>query len=148
MRLTTKFRYGSRAVLEIARNASAGPVKRKDIVRNQGIPDSYLENILIDLKKGGLIKAIRGPRGGFALIGKPEEISLFDVALVFEGSLSPTDCLLHPESCKRVSKCVTRGVWEKLKAAREKVLKEATISSLLEGLNGISGNNKQKRSRK
>jgi DNA-binding IscR family transcriptional regulator len=52
MRLNTKFRYGSRAVLEIARNASAGPVKRKEIVRNQGIPDSYLENILIDLKKG------------------------------------------------------------------------------------------------
>lgn len=135
MRLTTKFRYGSRAVLEIARKGSTGPVKRKDIVLNQGIPDSYLENILIDLKNGGLIKAIRGPRGGFTLIGKPEEISLFDVALVFEGSLSPVDCLDNPEDCHRVGDCVTRSVWKKLKTAQENVLKEATIRSLLDELN-------------
>ena len=84
MRLTTKFRYGSRAVLEIARGCDACPVKKKDIALNQNIPESYLENILIDLKKGGLIRATRGPRGGFTLRGKPENISLLDVAAVFE----------------------------------------------------------------
>jgi DNA-binding IscR family transcriptional regulator len=81
-------------------------------------------------------------------MGKPEEISLFDVALVFEGSLSPTDCLENPDSCQRVGKCITRSVWDKLKTAQENVLKEATISSLLEEFNGKSGGKKQERSRK
>ncbi len=133
MKLTTKFRYGARAVVEIARNYGKGPIKRKDIVENQDIPDSYLENILISLKNKGIVNAIRGPQGGFVLKKHPASITMLDVMLSFEDSFSPVDCLEEPSGCERVSFCPTRPVWRKLQEAQEDVLKNVTIQELVEG---------------
>ena len=132
MKLTTRCRYGARAVVEVARNYRKGPVKRKDITENQNIPDSYLENILIALKNRGIVKAIRGPQGGFVLRKHPASVTMFDVMLAFDDSLAPVGCLDEPEECGKVDFCPTRTVWKKLGDAQERVLKSFTIQDLVD----------------
>lgn len=132
MKLTTKCRYGVRAILEISKNYGRCPTKRKDISRIQNIPDSFLENILIDLKHNGIISSIRGAKGGFVLKRAPKDISMYDILSSLEGKLILVDCVHAPDVCKKSGDCVVRGVWGKLQQAQEDILKETTIQSLLE----------------
>ena len=132
MKLSSKCRYGVRAILEIARNYQQRPTKRKEIAANQNIDDSYLENILIDLKNKNFVTALRGAKGGFILKRAPEEITLLQLTESLQGDLSPAECLSTPSICDRVDNCVTRPIWQKIKLAQEDVLKNVTIRDLLE----------------
>ena len=132
MKLSTKCRYGSRAVMEIARNYKSGPVKRKDIVKNQQISDSYLENILISLKNGGVIDTIRGAKGGYMLRRSASEITLLEIVNTLDGSLSPVECLDNTSSCEKVARCATRMAWGRMKKAKEDVLRSITIQELVD----------------
>jgi Rrf2 family protein len=132
MKFSTKCRYGARAILEIAKNYEKGPVKRKDIVKNQQISDSYLENILISLRNNGIIDTLRGAKGGYMLRRPPEEITFLEVVLALEGSLAPVDCLDNPALCDKIAQCPTRDIWRKIHVAKEKVLKNVTLKELVE----------------
>lgn len=132
MKLSSKCRYGIRAVLEIARNYQQRPTKRKEIASSQNLDDSYLENILIDLKNKNIVTALRGAKGGFVLKKAPEELTLLAVIESLQGDLSPAECLSTPSICDRVDNCVTRPIWQKMKDAQESVLKNVTIKDLLE----------------
>ncbi len=132
MRLSSKCRYGIRAIIEIARNYEQRPTKRKEIAVKHNLDDSYLENILIDLKNNNIVQALRGAKGGFILRQAPNKITLLNVIESLQGDLSPAECLITPSVCDRVEKCVTRPVWKKMKAAQEDVLKSVTIQDLLE----------------
>ncbi len=132
MKLSTKCRYGARAVLEIARNYRDGPIKRRDIVKSQQISDSYLENILITLKNGGVINTIRGANGGYLLCRPPKEITLFEIVTLLEGSLAPVECLDNISVCAKTDKCATRVVWDRLRKAKEDVLKDVTVQDLVD----------------
>ena len=131
MKLSTSCRYGIRALLEIARHYGDLPVKRKNIADNQVISSSYLENILLTLKNSNLIDSIRGARGGYILTRSPDEINLLEIFTALEGSSAPVLCLINPSSCQRFDSCVTRTVWQELKAAHEQVLQKTTIQDLL-----------------
>lgn len=131
MKLTTKCRYGSRAILEIARSHSRVPVKRKDIAKTQKLSPSYLENILISLKNSGIIDARRGANGGYVLTRDPSEISLLDVILALEGTMAPVECLENDSACERIGRCSTRKIWKKMQEARENVLRSVSVSDLL-----------------
>lgn len=133
MKLSTKCRYGTRAMVEIAKHYGQGPVKRREIAKTQDISDSYLENILIALKHGGLIETIRGARGGYVLKVPPGEISLLEVFNALEGPFIPVGCLDNDEACGRVGDCLTHQVWKRLQEAVESVLRKETIQSLVEG---------------
>lgn len=132
MKLSSKCRYGLRAIVEIARNYEVKPTKRKDIAAKQDLDDSYLENILIDLKNKNIVMALRGAKGGFILKRPPEEITLLQVIESLQGDLSPAECLNTPGICNRVESCVTRPIWQKMKDAQEDILKNVTIKDLLE----------------
>lgn len=132
MKLSSKCRYGIRAVIEIARNYQLRPTKRKEIAASQNLDDSYLENILIDLKNKNIVSALRGAKGGFVLKRAPEEITLLHVIESLQGDLSPAECLSTPDVCDRVEGCVTRPVWQKMKDAQEDVLKNITIKDLVD----------------
>ncbi len=132
MKLSTKCRYGTRAMVEIAKRHGQGPVKRREIARTQDISDSYLENILIALKHGGLIETIRGARGGYVLKVPPGEISLLEVFNALEGPFLPVGCLDSDETCGRLDDCQTRQVWKRLQEAVQSVLRKETIQSLLD----------------
>ncbi|MFC1671046.1 RrF2 family transcriptional regulator [Spirochaetota bacterium] len=132
MKLSTKCRYGARAIIEIARSSKDKPVKRKTIVDNQQIPDSYLKNILISLKDAGLIKATRGSKGGYVLSRSSSEITFLEVIQALEGSLTLVDCVNEPGVCDRVDSCTTRDVWRKMTEAQEGVLSNITVKELVE----------------
>ena len=131
MKLTTKARYGVRAMIVIAQNFNIKPTKRKSIVEEEDIPDSYLENILIALKNRGILHTIRGPHGGFVLNKAPEETTLLDIIEVLQGSLAPTECVDTKSICDRADSCVTRPIWAKLKEAQEEILGSVSLADLV-----------------
>lgn len=132
MKISTKCRYGIRAVLEIARNYGDTPTRRKDISKNQGIPSPYLENILITLKNNGIVASVRGSSGGFVLKKRPEDIHLLGIFEALEGSLNLLDCIDMPELCDRHEDCLIRPVWIEVQDAQKKVLRRTSIKDLLE----------------
>lgn len=131
MKITTKVRYGSRAILQIAFNYGIKITKREEIVREQGIPNSYLENILVALRSGGLIITKRGPSGGYNLSRPPSEISLMDIYKSIEGTIALVDCVRSPSSCKRFKYCPTTKVWKKLSINIQETLEAITLRDLL-----------------
>ncbi len=131
MKISTKCRYGIRAVIEIARNYNQSSTKRKEISSAQDIPNSYLENILIALKHNNIVISIRGAGGGFILKRPPEEITILDIFEALQGDISLLDCLETPEMCDRSYKCVVRPVWVEMQEAQKNVLRKITIKELL-----------------
>lgn len=112
MKLSTKSRYGLRALYDMAYHAGNLPSQIKDISRRQQISPRYLEQIFQDLKSAGLLKSKRGPQGGYTLTRKPSDISVLDVVRATEGKLSLVDCEKADDaSCAFDSQCVTQRIW-------------------------------------
>jgi len=132
LKISTKSRYGTRAVLEIALNRNRELLTRKQISRNQDIPSSYLVNILISLKAKGIIRTVRGPRGGYELGREPDDITVFDIVEILEGPVELAASLEDEKNCSRSSTCVSMGVWTKVQKAQVDVLKGITINDLVE----------------
>jgi len=134
MKLSTKCRYGVRAMLEIGRQyrGGGGPVKRKDIAQIQGISHAYLENILISLKAAKFIRTTRGANGGFILEREPSEITMLQLVTALEGSITPVECLDNTDCCEKTSRCVARRVWKKLQDAQVAALSSITLQDLLD----------------
>jgi len=132
MKLSTRGRYGTRALLELALHRGEEPVQLKDISRSQQIPLHYLEHIITPLISAGMIRSTRGARGGVSLARTPEEIKLSEVIQLLEGSVAPVECLNDPGVCARSEFCVTRDIWGELKEAMEGVLESTTLQDLVE----------------
>ncbi len=131
MILSTKSRYGARALIEIALHKGERAITRKHICKNQNIPLPYLENILLTLKNSGIIKTIRGPKGGYKLIKESKNITLLEIVSIFEGSLAPVECVDNPAICAKSKTCPTRTAWTKLKDAQVEILKNINIENLI-----------------
>ena len=132
MRLSTKGRYGFRALLELALSYGQGPVHLKDIAAKQQISLKYLEQLIASLRAAGFVKSIRGAKGGYLLTRPPQEISLSEVFQALEGSLAPVACVDDAGACLRANFCVTRDVWKEMKEALDKVLGPLTLKDLVE----------------
>jgi len=132
MKLSTRTRYGTRALLELALHQGESPVFLKDIAARQRISLPYLEHLVTPLIAGGIIRSTKGPRGGITLTRKPEEIKLSEITQLLEGSLAPVECVDHPEVCDRSGLCVTREIWGKMKGAMDGVLESTTLQDLVE----------------
>ena len=132
MKLSTKVRYGSRALAEMAQVWPDGTMSVKDIAEKQSVSPKYLENILAGLKAAGIVQSVRGMYGGYALSRSPRDITLKHVFQALEGSIAPVDCVDHPESCPIENTCPTRQTWAEMKAAMEKVLRRTTLQNLLD----------------
>ncbi len=131
MKLSTKGRYGTRALLELALHRGDGPVLLKDIASRQQISLSYLEHLISPLIAGGILRSTKGPRGGISLAKAPEEIKLSEVIQLLEGSVAPVDCVDNPDICDRSSYCVTRDIWSELKNVMSGVLESTTLQDLV-----------------
>jgi Rrf2 family transcriptional regulator, cysteine metabolism repressor len=131
LKLSTRSRYGVRALLDIAVHSSEEPVRLKEIASRQEVSLSYLEHIIGPLISGGILRSTRGPGGGISLLRKPEDIPLREVMSLLEGPLSAADCVLHPEVCARADLCATRGLWSELAAAMDAVLRTRTLADLM-----------------
>ncbi|HJX11898.1 MAG TPA: Rrf2 family transcriptional regulator [Dehalococcoidales bacterium] len=132
MKLSTRTRYGTRALLELALHRGQEPVFLKDIARQQEISLSYLEHIISPLIAGGIIRSTKGPRGGISLARNPEDIKLSEITRLLEGSVAPVECVNDPSVCTRSSSCATRDVWTRLKEVMDGVLESTTLQDLVE----------------
>lgn len=131
MFISSKGRYGARAMLSLAARYNKGPTNASEIADEQGISKKYLENLLATLKSAGLVFAERGSRGGYTLTRPPSQITMYDVLLPLEGLDGIVHCGGGIKKCKRFEECVTRKVWQELKDATQAILKKRTLSSLL-----------------
>lgn len=133
MKLSTKGKYGVRAVFEIARHYGKGPITIKEIVERQGISISYLEQILYRLGKAGLIESVRGPAGGYLLARKPSDLTIGDIVRTLEGPIALSHCLEPGDAgeCYQAEDCVARMVWTKVGAKIEEALDSITFNDLL-----------------
>ena len=131
MRLTTKSRYGTRMMLEMARHYDSGTVHLGDIAKRQNISLKYLEQIIRPLKKANYIKSFRGAKGGHMLNKPPEEITVGEVVALLEGGDTLIHCDKEPESCERVDSCLMRYLWREAARAMFEKLTSITFADLL-----------------
>ncbi len=132
MKLSNRGRYATRALLDLALHQDEAPVLLKDIAQREKISLSYLEHLITPLIAGGIVRSIRGARGGVSLAKSPEKVKLSEVIQLLEGSTAPVECVNNPEVCDRSSSCVTRDVWCELKDAINGVLESTTLKDLVE----------------
>jgi Rrf2 family transcriptional regulator, cysteine metabolism repressor len=132
MKLSTKGRYGMRAMLDLAQHYPDGLALVKDVAARQGISERYLEHLFLSLKTAGLVKSVRGAHGGFALTSAPDRIKLIDIIRVSEGPLALVDCVEDAGICPRSSKCAARDIWLEMQSALHEVLDRKTLQDLLE----------------
>ena len=133
MNISTKGRYGLRAMLDMAMNASGEPIPLSAVSQRQGISEGYLEQMMALLKRAGLVRSIRGAQGGYTLGRKPEDITVKDIFVCLEGPIAPVSCVDEQlgGDCDRQEYCSTRVVWNEVKMAIVRVLEQYTLADLI-----------------
>ena len=132
MKLSTRGRYATRALLDLSLHQGEEPVLLKDIAQRQQISLPYLEHLITPLIAGGIIRSTRGARGGVSLAQPPEKIRLSEVIQLLEGSIAPVECVNNPGICSRSGLCVTRDIWGELKRAMAEILESTTLQDLVD----------------
>lgn len=133
MKLSTKGRYGVKAMVDLAIHNSEGQIALKSIAERQEISENYLEQLFATLRKSGLVKSTRGAQGGYILADLPENISVGTILRALEGSLAPVDCVSEdPVECSRNQICVTKFIWEKIRDSVNKVVDGITLKDLVD----------------
>ncbi len=142
MRLSTKVRYGTRAMLDLACCYGDGPILLKDIAKRQEISLKYLDRIFSSLKTARLVKSLRGAKGGYILNHPPAKINIKQIVEALEGPLELVECVSNKNFCHRVNSCVMHDIWYELGKAMEIILKTTTLEDLV-----IRDRNKKKASK-
>jgi Rrf2 family transcriptional regulator, cysteine metabolism repressor len=129
MRLTMRSDYGAHAVIELAQHYGQGPVQCAEIAARQKIPEAYLDQLLSSLRRGGIIRSLRGPHGGHELARDPRELTLGDVVTALEGPVVPQE-FVHDAGADTA--CAVRNAWHAAAQASQRVLEATTIQALVE----------------
>ena len=134
MKLSTKGRYGLRALIDLAQYSEEAPVSITSISARQDLSERYLEQLMSMLKKAGLVKSVRGAGGGYVLAKDMASISIGDVLRVLEGSLEPVECAgIGPDGgCKASDNCVTKYVWQRINESISRTVDEIMLDQLVE----------------
>ena len=132
MKLSTKGRYGLRALIDLALYSENETVSIQSIARRQNISDSYLEQLMRKLRSAGLIVSVRGAQGGYKLARPANEISVGDVLRALEGSLEAVTCGGEDNSCQGADLCVTKFVWERINSRIRDTVDSIKLSQLVE----------------
>lgn len=136
MKLSTRTRYGIRAILELALNYGKGPLQLKIIAESQEISVKYLEQLMAILKSAGMVKSIRGSKGGYILARSPGEIKVSDCFNCLEGPVVTAECVENFSYCRRISDCVVRDIWVEMHKAIMNVLQSMTLQDLVDRSKG------------
>jgi Rrf2 family protein len=130
MRLSTKGRYGVRFLMDLVLHNAAGNVTLREVAQRQEISEKYLWQIVSPLKKAGLIRAVAGPGGGYALARPPASITLRDILVVLEGDFSLAPCTQEPQTCARSAACAPRAIWQEVDEKIAVILKSVTLKTM------------------
>lgn len=133
--LSTRGRYATRVMLYLAGRGSNGPVRISEISVAEGIPQNYLEQLLVRLKVSGFVRSMRGARGGYAIACDPSSVTVMDILEAVEGPVQLAPCIREP--CTRAVTCVTRGLWREASDAMNGVFRSHTLLSMAERVKEI-----------
>jgi Rrf2 family iron-sulfur cluster assembly transcriptional regulator len=139
MRLSTRGRYGLRAMIDIALYGAEGPVNLKEISVRQEISMDYLEQLLRRLRAAGLVRSVRGPHGGFALAKPSEKVHVWEIIAALEPDIAPVFCVdekllarVPKKHCKRMGRCATHLLWLGLAEQIRSYLLSRSLRDLVE----------------
>jgi len=132
MKLSTRTRYGIRAIIELAMNYGSGPLQIRIIAQRQEISVKYLEQLMTILRSAGFIRSIRGSKGGYLLARQPSQIKLSDVFDALEGNITTVECVEDKNYCDRTADCIARQVWTQVQQAMKNVLQSITLQDLVD----------------
>jgi Rrf2 family transcriptional regulator, cysteine metabolism repressor len=128
-------------MVELASHYGEGPIELKEVAKNESISLKYLEQVIIPLRSAGLVKSVRGSKGGYALARPPSEICISDLVEILEGPVNLVECLRDPKACQRSSFCVSRDIWEEVSNGINRIFHSVTLEDMVnrkrkkEGLN-------------
>lgn len=132
MIISTKGRYGLRAMFELAKAYGEGPLSIKQISSSQALSEQYLEQIFSKLKSAGLVESIRGAGGGYRLSSKPKGISVGSILTALEGDLSPADCVGGDACCENMELCTTHIIWQRIYDGFYRVVNSITLQDMVD----------------
>lgn len=132
MKLSTRSRYGTRILVDLARHDDQGPVQIGDISKRQDISVKYLEQLIRPLKQADLVTSVRGPKGGHLLAVKPDEITLGQIVRLFEGQSDLVECISNPDKCAMSDDCQVRLAWQDATRVLYEKLDTTTIADLMQ----------------
>ena len=142
MKLSTKGRYGVKAMVELAIHYGNTPLSIKNIALKQNISECYIEQLFAPLRKAKLIISIRGAQGGYVLSREPKKITIADIMDVLEGPIEISECIDN-DNCDNIDCCATRTVWGKIKKSIDDVMSSITLQDIVDDYNKIKINNEQ-----
>jgi Rrf2 family transcriptional regulator, iron-sulfur cluster assembly transcription factor len=131
VKLSTRSRYGTRMMLDLAQKYKKGPVQIGEIAKRQDISVKYLEQLIIPLKKANLIKSVRGPKGGHMLAKSPEKITIGQIVEVLEGGIDLTSCVGDIDACEKSAECLIRDTWKEATKAMYDKLNSVSLSKII-----------------
>jgi len=131
MKLSTRSRYGTRMMLDLAQHYKEGPVQIGQIAKRQDISVKYLEQLIIPLKKANFIKSTRGPKGGHMLAKSPKEITIGQIVEILEGGIDLTVCVGDTDVCERSAECLIRDTWREATKAMYEKLNSVSLSKII-----------------
>jgi Rrf2 family cysteine metabolism transcriptional repressor len=131
MRLTAKSEYGLLAVIDLACHAGCGPISAREIAERRNIPGTFLEQLLVSLRRAGIVNSVRGAHGGFVLAREPSEITVLHVVEALDGPLESPVCDAEPQGgCGRGASCAASAVWWRAQYALRRVLTSTNVADL------------------
>jgi Rrf2 family transcriptional regulator, cysteine metabolism repressor len=136
MKLSTRTRYGIRAMLELAENYGKEPVQLKTIACHQNISAKYLEQLMIILKSAGIVRSVMGPKGGYLLARPADRIKVSDCFNCLEGPIITTECVRDNNACQYTVDCIASELWSEVQDAIMSVLQPLTLQNLVDRSNG------------
>ena len=131
MRLSCRGRYATRAMIELGLHHGKEPLPLKVIEKNQGISKKYLTQLMSGLKLAGLVRVVRGKKGGYLLARPPSEITMADILFSVEGDMSLVDCVQDKRLCYRSDECLAIPTWVELSQLIKNYLKSTTLEDVL-----------------
>ncbi|MGL4875010.1 MAG: RrF2 family transcriptional regulator [Clostridium sp.] len=140
MKLSTKGRYGVKAMVDLAVNYGESPVSIKTISKRQHISEYYLEQLFSPLRKAKLIRSIRGAQGGYVLNKEPKDITVADIMYILEGPIEIADCI-DGVACDNVDCCATRMLWKRIKESIDEVMEGVTLQDIVNDYEKIQEKN-------
>lgn len=140
MKLSTKGRYGVKAMVDLAIHYGEAPISIKVISQRQNISEYYLEQLFSPLRKAKLINSIRGAQGGYVLNREPKDIKVSEIMYVLEGPIEIADCIEGSE-CDNIDCCATRLLWTKIKNSIDEVMEGITLQDIVDDYNKIKEKN-------
>ena len=131
MKLSTKARYALRAMIIMALNTSQKPLHIKEIAKREKISPKYLEHIMVTLSRAGLVKGVRGKKGGFVLAKPISKISVGDIVRASGEKIDLLDCFKKPSVCDRYKGCISKNIWFEIQNVIEKILNSTSLKRLI-----------------